>query len=268
MPSKLDREISVEAAAIERFVLSACLPIVREGQERPEPWGTGTLFKFEDRYFLVTARHVLETDRTRLAFPIKLTIPPTLKNITLQTFGEMNIYTNSHLNSDVAVVELMCPEAVELLGLGWSFLGVNNLAKPGTVHGRFVLTGYPVEMHEYDGGNIHQSVLTLYTDPLGRIPLVRDPDPEYDQFYHLQKEGETINGINLMIPALNGASGASIWVYNRDWATSIWTPEATLKIVGVQRGASQERTWFRGASWRAVRDILVSEQVGLRNLFG
>jgi hypothetical protein len=233
---------SNKTVALQQFILSVSLPILIDGEKQPEPWGTGTLFKIEDRHFLVTAAHVVsDVDLT------KLTFPSGLRNATLQKFGAFEVFRpKSPLTVDVAVVEFKAKETVGLLSDGWSFLGLDSVAAAGCYHGRFIVGGYPVAIHRFDGEQVQQSMLALTTDLLHYTPDVSDPQPEFDQFFYHAPEGKLLDGTTQKMPRLNGASGASIWVHLGVSSSSLWSPSAATKIVGVQVSASHGR-WFRGA---------------------
>jgi hypothetical protein len=49
-------------AAITRYVVMVTIPVLANGSPAPSILGTGTLFTHEDRYFIVTAAHILKTD--------------------------------------------------------------------------------------------------------------------------------------------------------------------------------------------------------------
>lgn len=49
-----------EAAAIERFVLNSTVPLVYNRDDAAVLAGSGTLFVVEDKYFVVTARHIFD----------------------------------------------------------------------------------------------------------------------------------------------------------------------------------------------------------------
>jgi hypothetical protein len=59
---------AIEAAAIERFTLHVTVPIFLEVGDSGRLLATGTLFKVDDRSFLITARHIFDnlSDLTRL----------------------------------------------------------------------------------------------------------------------------------------------------------------------------------------------------------
>jgi hypothetical protein len=258
MLGEIDGLAANEAAALQRFILSVSLPILIDGEKQPEPWGTGTLFNIEDRHFLVTAAHVLSgVDLAKLAYPTGLS------NAALHTFGDFEIFRPEPPAAvDVAIVEFKSAETIERLTSGWSFPGLDSVALSGCYRGRFIVAGYPVDVHRFDGDQVKQSMLTLTTDSLDYTPHVDEPQPDFDQFFYHAAEGAQLDGTTQKMPRLNGASGASIWVYLGVPTPGLWSPSSATKIVGVQVSA-KHGVWFRGAAWSAVHEIFRSDKVGL-----
>ena len=62
---------NIEAVAIERFTLNVTVPILYDSGDSGQLLATGTLFKVENRSFIITARHIFDDlpDPTRLAYP-------------------------------------------------------------------------------------------------------------------------------------------------------------------------------------------------------
>src|SRR5688500_9164027 len=60
---RISEEQGIEFATLQQVMLRSTVPIMAEIVEnRPIPQGTGTLFRINDRHFIITARHVFKTD--------------------------------------------------------------------------------------------------------------------------------------------------------------------------------------------------------------
>ncbi|MEH3159902.1 MAG: hypothetical protein PGN08_13810 [Sphingomonas taxi] len=114
-------------------------------------------------------------------------------------------------------------------------------------------------MVKWDGENVGQNFLTLSTDLLHYVPDVKFLDRAVDRFFHLQEDGQLLDGSWRKIPALPGLSGASLWTLGEP--EGLWAPSKVLKIVAVQSSYSPGR-WFRCVDWEAVRQIFARPEIG------
>lgn len=259
----------MEHRLVEAFILKVTLPLLLDtGGPQAEVLGTATLFRIDGRVFVVTAAHVLLTDPYDPSSPQidleKIAFPSQLRGAWLHTLGEMEVLRPkppSHV--DVALLELKSAEVIELLEQGWGFLGLEQVGPPAPGD-RFMVGGYPEEYARPVGNSILQSFLSVATDPLHYVPLVKHPQPLLDLFFHLEDEGEQVGGGRREIPSLKGMSGASIWAYAPPSAGSAWTAAKALKVYAVQSSA-RRGAWFRGVDWGAVIVLLKDPSLGLRH---
>lgn len=247
-------------ALVSQYVLEVTVPLLADG---PTILGTGTLFTHENRYFIVTAAHILKADQDNpTSADIDLSgiaIPTCRANATLVTLGNFEIFrpdASSHV--DVTVFELKTQETIDHLKKGWKFLDFDAVA-PLPFNARFILSGFPLEGASWDGERVGQNFLMLSTDPLHYVPAVKFPETSVDRFFLLGKEGTLLDGSIREIPRLQGLSGASLWAYSEPMG--FWSPQAALKVVAVQNSAKHGE-WIRCADWDAVRYIFRQPNVG------
>ena len=245
-----------EAEAIHAFMLTVTLPLLKEAGEGMAVLGTGTLFRQDDRYFVVTADHVLRAnakdptsafiDLTEVAFPTRP------KDASLFTLGKYTLWHSKPVHADVVVLELHSQETISKLKAGWGFLPFSQAGRFED-HDRFIISGFLEETAYLTGGVLRQSMINLTTDLLHFTPEVKDPTPS-DRFLYLERDGVQFDGSEREIGSLCGVSGGPIWGFSMP-AAGFWDPSRALQVVAVQ-SAEMERRWSRVMDWSAVRTIL------------
>ncbi|MCA8043593.1 hypothetical protein [Burkholderia seminalis] len=244
----------MESAAIEKFALSVTVPIFLEMGDWGGLLATGTLFKIDERAFLITARHIFDDvqDASKLAYPEN-----PLRG-GLYTFGSINILKPTEEHIDVAAIELLSPETVQRLNANWKFLGLANVASASmtTSDGSCFVSGYPESLTQNVQGWTKGKFVTAYTQrfhdvpPEARLPVI----PDLDLFFDYSDEGTSITGETVQTPELPGVSGASIWELVSS-TSSVWSPEAVTRVVGIQ-SAYVHSKYIRAKSWWAVAKVL------------
>ena len=250
-------------AALFGYVVEATVPLLADG---PTVLGTGTLFTHEGRHFIMTAAHILKVDHNNPESDdidlAGIAVPNGRSHATIFTLGSFTVHRPaSPSRVDVVVLELLDAKSVNTLKRGWRFLGF-DAAGPFPTGARFILAGFPKAGATWDGKNVGQNFLMLATDELTHTPRLKDLEPTVDRFFHLEEEGELLDGSLRTIPELNGMSGASVWAYTEP--SGLWSPSAALKAVAVQCSYSPGR-WFRCVDWAAVRYILNKPEIGFRS---
>ena len=241
-----------ESQAIERFVSRTTVPLLlKKSMDSAIQHGSATLFSLNGRHFLITARHIFdEIDPIQLAFPEKLTAAQ------IFTFGTLNVYTPEDPRFDIAVVEILDRETIERLRLGWQFLSQENIGRP-TAGGTFFLSGYPASLTTSGPTWLSGKLFTVYTSRILQIPdeAERPVDMSVDLFFDYGESANDLHHQAVDTPKLQGASGCSIWEYDRHGKRDFWTPENTTKMVGVQSAYIHSK-YFRAISWRVVAGCL------------
>jgi len=278
--------------AVDAFILKVSLPLLTDASERMAVLGTGTLFHINERYFIVTAAHILkedpddfsspDIDLSAIAYPSRLQDAPSsalhpavsnklrpgafksLRPAPLNTLGPFEVFRlKMPCKTDVAVLELKSSSTIAVLKEGWGFLTLRNVGAPPDDCTDFILAGYLFEGATFKAEIVTQRVFSLQTNLLDYLPEVEFPEPGIDQFYYLPENLEAGNPPQ-KVTSLNGLSGASIWAYvDFPHNNALWDASLALRVVGVQSSAKMGH-WFRGFDWAAVKSILGNDDLGLR----
>lgn len=243
---------AIEAAAIERFTLHVTVPIFLEVGDSGRLLATGTLFKVDDRSFLITARHIFDnlSDLTRLAYPENPI------HGGLFTFGSFTVLKPNEEHIDVAAVELKSAETIARLEANWQFLSLQNVAAPSAVtgDGAFFVSGYPSSLTKTEFGWTKGKLATAYTQRLPIPPIEARPpvSPDLDLFFDYGHEATSVLGEAIKTPELPGVSGASIWELRP--VSGVWTPETATRVVGIQSAYIHSK-YIRAKNWWAVAKV-------------
>jgi hypothetical protein len=240
-----------KAAAIKQLMLNVTVPIFCKKREGIDHVSTGTLFEIEDRYFLVTARHVFDDQEVK-----DFSIPYNPVRSQLYTLGRFMLHKPDNDAIDVAVLEIQEERTIDAIKKGW------RLLKPGTAaiaapKGIFMLCGYPSQRMSLTSETVSGSLIMAYTTRLDEVPSDAEGpiDERLDLFFHHATNAADMHGRPSLIPHLGGTSGASVWQYYEPPGQSVWAPETSLRIVGVQSSVLKDR-FIRAKSWEFVMAIL------------
>lgn len=218
--------------------------------EEPQAIGTGTLLDVGGRLLLITATHLFEDRDIE-----KFSSPWGRKAGTTSSWGTVRfLITASSDVWDVAIVEIEHPDTIAAFRKNYRILSLDQIAMPtpGATH---ILAGYPAELSTATAKHINQRPFAYYTEMLEAHPADAEfPNPEWDLFFRLDREGELFTGEVHEIPALFGSSGCVIWEL-RNFDGALWTPQKALRAIGVQRSAKPGH-WFRASNWLAVVPLL------------
>ena len=263
---------------LNSYRLKFTLPIFSEPPKSLKLLGTGTLFKHEDRYFIVTADHIFREDEddpnsplidmTTVGVPVEPRAAGT-GAAAIKALGNHNVYRITRpVLIDVIVIELLEPEIIATLKAGWSFLPFAQAEDVDTADDRFVITGFMGQDLRFDDATnvVSQAMLNLETDYLHYTPAVKDPVPDFDLFFYLQADMTNVDGTRRTVTTLKGLSGGPIWVVRDIAKDDLWLPSKAMKIVAIQSSEFRgEEKWSRGFRWSAVKQILRQPEVGLQD---
>ncbi len=247
--------------SISRFAEKSIIPIIYDNAEENKgvlntgTLGTGTLFKFLNRYFLITAGHVIEQimkiSHEIIGIPInrngKSEIS-TLGSSQILLLGDPKIREEY----DFGLIEF-CDEIYEKLMETYFFLTIDNL-QFNIQSGKVFILGYP---HSFDKietkkrlliGNQFklESVLTS-TDQSSDIPVDMNKHflIDYPEISRPSSNGDNIS-INI-----KGISGCSIWSLNHDYE-GLWCAKKSLKVIGIQTGYFKSSKLIKGTRWNHI----------------
>lgn len=236
-----------ERKAIEQFLFNVTLPLLHGASEAGITLvGAGTLLSIGERCFLITAAHIFDGHH-----PEDLSFPETPFGNAPMKFGALELHMPDMAGLDVAVLELNDAVIIEHLKTNWHFASPASIAIP-TDDEWVVLGGYPTALLDAHKGNLRGTLLVFYSTRIKEMPEDARPVPDahIDLFYHCGLEA--ICGTEVVkVPALPGVSGASIWQLSEKDASIFWTPQSSLRIVGVQ-SAYLPGSYFRGINWHGV----------------
>jgi hypothetical protein len=221
----------------------------------PHP-GHGHAFTNGERYFIVTAAHILKEDEDDpSSVDIDLTAvayPTGLLNAKPRTLGNFSLHRpGSPSRVDVAILELHDAETIETLKTGWRFLDLDAVA-PFPFNARFVVTGFLHEGVKWDGNNVGQRFLKLTTDPLHYVPETAGTG---------RASSGSVHGPPVRVPGphqgqpdkdhLLDGTGFCLFTKRLEQGVFLWPPsvkpDETLSLTSAQLSSLIE-----GVDWRAL----------------
>lgn len=217
--------------------------------------GTGTLFRFEESYVVVTAEHVprnIPDHRPGLAIGDS--------DAEIWRPRSTDVYSAGD-PYDIAVIHLKDPDLVTALKRTREFLTLDNLLlRDSPALDDFYVHGFPRQMAQLDGGILAVTPFS-FTAPRYRGPIdVEGVSVPVDRHKHLlvRMAGDEIDagGETAQVPDLAGISGCSIWANQVPSDTGrVWTPHSDLKVIAVQTSVLRNR-WIRGTKWAFLSSAL------------
>lgn len=239
-----------ELGTIEKFLVGCTVPLVYQADDRTGVLGTGAFYWLDQRPFLVTAGHLFQN-----ADPNKIGVPERAgKDVTIWHLGHATIHRPKNTDEhDVAVIELLDHEFIDRARSGWTFLGESNLADPAQPFENYLISGYPDATVIYENTTLRPATLTqIYTAPyLGEVDGELG---EFDLFFRYGREAGNTHGFSKETPHLGGISGALVYGL-ADRPSGVWSPEAVLKIVGVQVSFVHGK-YVRAKKWQLLQQVL------------
>ncbi|MDR2821590.1 MAG: S1 family peptidase, partial [Mycoplasmataceae bacterium] len=151
---KMDIEMAVKHASITEYVEKSIIPFILDLDDENNVrqvgcYGTGTLFSFLNKYFIVTAGHVVENiDRIRTV----LGIPVKRFESEILTLGDCRFHFPQNkidiAKYDIGIIELG-QELYEKLLLSYHFLNENDIQFLLT-NTNVYISGYPNSFTTFD----------------------------------------------------------------------------------------------------------------------
>jgi hypothetical protein len=240
--------------AVLAFARNVTVPIFRINEDSCDHIGTGVLFKIQNRYFLITAAHVVEGFE-----PIEISIPKAnCSDAPILRVGGSTLYKPPEPQSDfidLAVLEIHEPSTIENIISGWQALGFNNVDEDSSSD-FFIALGYPSKLAKLDDRKFQFNILGIITSLLDEVPVnAKQPvDPRIDMFFEISNSSFDLVGNPVTLPMLKGASGCPIWAISQTKDAKIWSASNAMKIVGIQASAAQGN-FIRGKNWFYLKKI-------------
>lgn len=237
-----------EFNAIKQFLIRSTVPLVHQSGEVAGIQGTGCLFEQSGYLYFVTAGHVI-----RDLDPDTLGIPLRQVDSEVFTIGNGLMGWSKNDEFDVGAYRIDNEYFAAQLRLSYIVLGSANVGQmvPGA---RYVVPGYP-------SATIKRVANTLQPNDLTQVHTTTyDGDvvgerADYDLFFKWDREAVNLWGLKSATPALNGISGAPVWLI-RENASAVWSPEGCLSLVGLQVSCDTRHRYIRALSWTVVAAAL------------
>jgi hypothetical protein len=263
--------------AISKFVEKSTIPIIaylddsETGERIAGIQGTGTLFKFMEKYFIITAAHVLEQidqrNEKNIGIPIDKNKPDliTLQNCMIYIPTEEEIREKC----DFGIIGLT-NEIGGNLEQNYHFLNEKNITFRIYDKMTIIITGYINKWAKFD-----KDKNILYTATpfklMSRRKVPQNNYSEYDPRIHILAEyGETLflgGDINKCISAeqeLKGISGSSMWTIEND-SSGIWSAEKCVKVIGIQIALMKEE-YIKGTKWIYIAEAMKHIDISIHSL--
>ncbi len=242
-----------EVEAIRQRVCRVTVPIAsNRGGAFPDPVGSATILRADNRVFLITAAHVLEdeTGETLFVSASRTSAPP------VQLAPATLVRPKLSDAPDIAVIEVLNEDARAALIDGWECASLDDIGDASSA-GLFILSGYPSDRLRVQDTTLMCTCITAITERLPEPPTdTRDPvDPARDLFFLYGPQGCFADGEPADSPHLLGTSGGGVWEFSNARPAGVWTAQKALKLVGIQSSA-RHFEWFRAHTSRSVREAL------------
>lgn len=236
-----------KVVSVGEFLQSCTIPLIFEDADRSFLHGTACLFNGVDHLYLITAKHVVTScDFDCIGVPA---------NPIYSHSWSLGAYTASFPSDDdldVAAIRLEAPDFPSRVAANWRCLGPENLLADGTPVDRFIIAGYPTATAQRAGVELHPKPLQLYTTRY--TGPVNDGLGAFDFVMNYAREGRDVVGRDIPMPPVEGVSGGAVWAVLEESASGIWTPEAQLKLAGVQVSYVHSN-YVRAKSWNVLRKV-------------
>jgi hypothetical protein len=248
----------MEWLTIRTFCESCTIPIIAENNTQSGVHGTGTLFEMNNRLYVITAGHVVESI---MKYPNNYGIPIAKLKSDVYTFNKCDCISPSSGRDielyDIAMMHIQDDQMCRLLKSNYSFLTKHNLSKVHNVSSDYLIVGFPAGMSTcIPGKQLYGNSLMLVTKlRAGKVSDIGDPNPHFDLFFHYPEFLVSDKGVQVPAPDLRGISGSSIWLFT-DYASNsgLWYPGDLIKVVGIER-SYKRKDWVRGIKWNAVAHL-------------
>ncbi len=249
--------------SISARIDGATTPININVNGKPNQWGTGTLFGVAEKWFVVTAKHVVDSffeDESRGIWIFDNVSNPKevpLKGRVLRTIDD--VY-------DLAIWDLDLDVIIQLPNR--SPLRLGDVAfEPDPPRGHYGLFGFPAAL----GGQVDATTFRLqrfcalapkYT---GETSKLGSYDPTHHLLLDLPKNDIIArSGEPAVLPHLGGISGCSIWyLIDPNLPPSHWKADHA-RVVGVETGVYRDGAIVKATRWKSVAQILWANYPELR----
>lgn len=234
--SNLDKSIATSKSAITamRFHLdNRLVPVIIRYKEKAVRIGSGTCLKIKDRYFIITAGHVISENEEKYKSILLAGAGRPPQHVT--NFKNIGYVVDEANGIDIGYIELSKGESEKL---GKIFIepnvfksNINHLKEDATL-----VCGYPGEVIKRK----QTADKNIYTVRAIHFQTITMPPNKWPKRFSIEnhilleypKMVEDRNGNSVKIPDAPGISGGGIWALNAK-IKGIWSPEVT-NLIGIQ----------------------------------
>lgn len=227
----------LRAQAIAVALTAHAVPVVVQRDGRVEPLASGVFYRAGARLVLVTCRHVFDDGVVLGDLGVVL---PTLGRVRWLRDARVRVLT--HPEHDMAAILIGAAEVERELTRLWPVLPLpTELAVHAPVQA-LVLAAYPyAQMRRVDA--------VLHARPV--IVFARLLDARRDVLASYAYTALRADGLSVHAPALDGASGATLWALHADAGHCVLQPAAV-------QFAFKHDAYMRGAPFSALREMILS----------
>jgi len=271
----MDDELLAKDNAIREFVENSIVPIIvdyddsKTGERKVGILGTGTLFKFLDKYFLISAAHVLtETE----GYDDYIAIPAGKEKSQGLTFKNCTRYFPKDEKQrdifDIGIIALN-NDLGKQIELNYRFLNEQNINFKIKQECNIYISGFPYKWGKFDEINnvLHGNPFRL----MSKIKTHRRGYDKYDPKSHILVEysemyysGGNEDKLVVAEQELGGISGSSMWSFD-DNQLSVWSAEKCLKVIGIQ-SSLMKAEYIKGTKWAYMIDAFKHIDKNIYNL--
>lgn len=265
-----DETLIAKHMAIVSFVEKAIIPVIfdhtdLQGVRMAGTCGTGTLFKFNGRYFIISAGHVFNHFAKYSAY---IGLPVGRERASILTFDKCTLSRpdteEDRIKYDIAIVELT-PRLYSEIERNYIFLTYENVGRVQSID--WYVSGFPYTYSQLmpDQNRVVGKPFRFMSHPrVPRTDAVVDYDPkvhilvDYSNIYYADGRNEPDR---VFKEDLRGISGCSIWSYS-NVDLPIWSVEKSLKVIAIQTGLNPGK-WIKGIRWAYVVSAFRSIDAGI-----
>lgn len=269
-PGHPDSEFS---RRISKAVIETCGPsivaICANFQKKLHQMGTGTLLRIAERYFLVTAAHVIKDAEKALGAVLVISDIRIGENCPQIPLAHMQAWMVRD-KLDVAIIELPA-DAMKAMP-NRRCIDVSDFdRRPLTPDDTFYVWGYPTSEAPQTPEGIAPLAVGFTT-----VQKTAEPDSTYDPKLHLMFEppdGTEIADDGVRMPArLEGISGCAVWRVHSGESPESWTP-SNIKLTAIQtrvrhkwkdEAVTGKLTGVQATHWQFVARIIWESMPQLR----
>jgi hypothetical protein len=236
-------------------------------QDTLKPAGTGVLLRVGEKYFLVSAAHVMDftfyhqlqfyaSVSTTPSIPVPLLFERRSSSARPKELSTKNANLRDDDPLDISIAEFK-QESVDALRKRYRFLQVGDLDPSALVKGDGVYVfGFPEALTQPSGidTDLETFPLGYVTTPLQDPPEARDEKKDILLYY--PEASRDAAGNPTVAPSPSGLSGCGIWRLSHPPKRPCDTQPSEMRLVGIQHRWRPKRRYLVGTSAARIVEML------------